>query len=133
MPRINVTPESEVCIVECLAVVYGMVNPSHIVSMPHITLQSLCSSMSIQVSLSLDHCTTNDMRGSSNICLKLCVTQGDEVCVVEGLDVDCWVVHPCHTLSMPHLLYQSLWRSISTQVSLSLDHCAITDKHGSRH
>jgi len=70
MPRISVTPEIEVCVVEGLAVVYGMVNPSHTLSMTHITLQSLYSSMSIWVSLSLDHCAVTGRHGSSNICLK---------------------------------------------------------------
>ena len=32
------TTESEACLVEGLALVYGMVNPSHTLSMPHITL-----------------------------------------------------------------------------------------------
>ena len=70
MPIISVTPENEACVVEDLAVVYGMINPSHTLPMPHITLGSLHSSMSIQVSLSLDHCAVTDRYGSSNICLK---------------------------------------------------------------
>jgi hypothetical protein len=37
----GVPPESEVCVVEGLVVVHGVVRPSHTLSMPHIVHQSL--------------------------------------------------------------------------------------------
>jgi len=41
LSRIGVTPESEVCVVEGLAVVHGVVRPSHILPKPHIVHQSM--------------------------------------------------------------------------------------------
>ena len=89
--------------------------------------------MSIQVSLSLDHCAITDGHKSRYLYLESLYYLESEACVVEGLAVVYGMVNPSHTLSMPHILLQSLWGSISTQVSLSLDHCAFTEKHGSRH
>ena len=39
--KITVPPESEECVVEGLAVIYGVVHPSQALFMPHITLTSL--------------------------------------------------------------------------------------------
>ena len=58
--NINVPPESEECVVEGIALVYGVVHTSHThtLFMPHITLLKPCDSISIQVSMSLDHYAT---------------------------------------------------------------------------
>ena len=60
MPRSGATPECEVCVVEGLAVVLGVVHTCHTLSMHHITHQCLWSSMFIWVSLSLDHYLITD-------------------------------------------------------------------------
>ena len=70
LSRIGVPTESEVCVVDGLAVVPSMVNPSHTLYMPHITLPQQWDSMSIQVLLSLDHCAITYRHGLSYFSLE---------------------------------------------------------------
>ena len=109
MSRITVTPESEACVVEGLAVVYGMVNPSHTFSMPHITLSNLQHSITIQVSLSLENCAITDRHCSNYFLSKITdLTTEIEACVVESLAVVYVMVNPSHLFSMPHITLPSL-------------------------
>ena len=61
--KTTVPPESEACVVEGLAVIYGVVHPAHIFSTLYITLLKQWDSIPIQVSLSLDHYATTDVHG----------------------------------------------------------------------
>ena len=50
--------------------VYGMINPSHILYILYIVLRSLSHSITIQVLLSLNHCAITDRHGPSYFCQK---------------------------------------------------------------
>jgi hypothetical protein len=100
-------------------------------SMSCIVLLQQWDSMSIRVSLSLDHCAITDGHKSRYLYLESLYYLESEACVVEGLAVVYGMVNPSHTLSMPHIIFGSLCSSMSIQVSLSLDHCAVTGRHGS--
>jgi hypothetical protein len=110
---------------------WGCAQPSHTFSMPHITLLQQWDSMSIWVPLSLDHCAITDGHKSRYLCLESGYYLESEACVVEGLAVVYGMVNPSHIFPMPHITFGSLCSSMSIQVSLSLDHCAITDGHKS--
>ena len=129
--KITVPPESDEWEVGGLVVIHGVVHPSHILSMPHIKLLQQWDSMSTRVSLSLDHCAITDGHTSRYLCLESGYYLESEPCVFEGLAVVYGMVNPSHILSMPHIVLQSPWGSMSIQVSLSLDNWAITDRHGS--
>jgi hypothetical protein len=127
--KITVPPKSDECKVGGLVVVHGVVHPSHTLSMPHITLLQQWDSMSIQVSLSLDHCAIMDGHKSRYLYLESLYYLESEACVVEGLAVVYGMVNPSHTLPMPHITLGSLQSSMSIQVSLSLDHCDVTGRY----
>jgi hypothetical protein len=99
--------------------VVGVVHTCHTLSMHHITQQCVWSSMSIWVSLSLDHYAITEGHKSVYFSLKFSVMQKSEACEVVGLPVvlvvihtfhtlivDFWVIHPSYILPIPQLCLQ---------------------------
>ena len=60
------TPEHTLQVVGYRSVVYGVVHPCQILSMPHITLSKQWDSISIDASSSFDHCATTEVHGLSS-------------------------------------------------------------------
>ena len=79
-------------------------------------------SLSIPVSSSLDHYTTDEVHGLSSWFIISRATTENVWGIVGGYGGVCGIVHPCQTLSMPHTTLRKEWDIISIYASSSLDH-----------
>ena len=105
--KINVPTESEECVVEGLALVYGVVHPSHRFSMPHTTLLKQCADNNPYRYLCPWTTMLLLLRGMVNaIGFKITGPPESEECVVEYVSMVYGVIHPCQTLSLPHIILQ---------------------------
>ena len=119
-------------VVGCHALVCGIIHPYQKWYMPHMPFIKQKASISTPASSSVDHYTTDDWWGTLFrlfLFWKTRVTAKHIRGVVEGHDMFCGVIHPCHMLSMPHIIHIKQWDSISIPLSSSLDHYTTGEVH----
>ena len=104
--------------------VYGVIQACQILLMLHITLIKQWDAIPIDASSSLDHYTTDEVSWFKLLVLPINRVRAEYVMgVVRGHTMVYRLIHPCQTLSMPHITPRIKWLYIiSINVSSSLDH-----------